>query len=252
MKPLQILAAGSLRDVWPVLVAAFSAEYGITTQTHYGPAGLLRQRIEQGEVGDMFVSANLKHPTSLSRQGLAEDTGHFIDNRLCLTARREDVSAEDDWLSLLQRDDLRLATSTPLYDPSGDYTWQLFENIEQRYPGQGSRIRNKANALVGGPDSLPVPVGRLAAQWLIDEGYAELFIGYASYAPRLRHHQSLLVLNIPPAYNVRAQYGWATLSPSAMPLAAFLHTDEAQRILRRYGFLPPYGFRKPAQGKACL
>jgi len=82
-----------------------------------------------------------------------------------------------------------------------------------------------------------VPAGDLAAQWIINAGHAELFIGYASYAPRLARFSQLRVFNIPSAYNVQARYGWATLSAAARPLAAFLSSDTAQQILRQYGFL---------------
>lgn len=237
MRNLQVLAAGSLRDVWKMLMTAFHAESGLTANTQYGPAGLLRQRIEQGEICDLFVSANLQHPEKLRQQGLADHTGHFTNNRLCLTAKRDCVIEQDDWLSLLLREDLRLGTSTPLCDPSGDYTLQLFDHIEQRHPGCGDALRQRAIAMVGGPDSLPVPAGDLAAQWIISAGHAELFIGYASYAPRLARFSQLRVFNIPSTYNVQARYGWATLSAAARPLAAFLSSDTAQQILRQYGFL---------------
>ena len=89
---------------------------------------------------------------------------------------------------------------------------------------------------MGGPDTLAVPPGALAAQWLIDQHYAELFIGYASYAPRLTQHADLQVMFIPARYNVEAEYGWATLSSAAQPLADFLMSDSAQSILRQHGF----------------
>ncbi|MDF7647742.1 molybdate ABC transporter substrate-binding protein [Erwiniaceae bacterium L1_54_3] len=237
MTTLQILAAGSLRGVWPQLIAEFSAQSGLRVETQYGPAGLLRQRIEQGEACDLFASANLLHPQTLLQDGRAQNIGRFTANTLCLTVKRDVVTEGDDWLSLLLRADLRLATSTPLCDPSGDYTWQLFDNIEQHHRGCGDLLRQKARPLVGGPDSLAVPTGELAAQWLIDNDHAELFIGYTSYAPRLAHCSQLQVLIIPAAYNVTAEYGWATLSSSAQPLAAFLMSDTAQGILRQHGFV---------------
>ena len=135
MTTLQILAAGSLRGVWPQLIAEFSAQSGLRVETQFGPAGLLRQRIEQGEACDLFASANLLHPQTLLQEGRAQHIGRFTANTLCLTAKRDVVTESDNWLSLLLRADLRLATSTPLCDPSGDYTRQLFDNIEQRHRG---------------------------------------------------------------------------------------------------------------------
>lgn len=236
MTTLHLLAAGSLRAVWPDLIAAFSAQSGYTITTDFGPAGLLRQRIEAGERCDLFASANRLHPQALLQQQRADQVGIFAANTLCLTVKRDVVTPECDWLSLLMRDDLRLATSTPLCDPSGDYTWQLFDNIEMRHAGWGEKLRQKAQPLVGGTISLPVPAGELAAQWLIEQQHAEMFIGYSSYAPRLRHCAQLQVFDIPVPYNVQAEYGWARCSQVAQPFAAFLRSDIAQDLLRQHGF----------------
>ncbi len=47
---MRILAAGSLRVVWPQLMTAFQAD----AVCDFGPAGLLRERIEAGEACDFF------------------------------------------------------------------------------------------------------------------------------------------------------------------------------------------------------
>lgn len=238
MTTLKILAAGSLRGVWPDLVVAFSALSGLKVTTDFGPAGLLRQRIEAGEPCDFFASANRRHPKALLLSGRAAEVGLFAANMLCLTVKRDNVTQADDWLSLLCRDDLRLAISTPLCDPSGDYTWQLFDNIEQRHPGLGMMLKAKARSLVGGPDSLVMPAGKLAAQWLIEQQHADMFIGYASYAPRLRRCPQLQVINIPAPFNIHAEYGWACCSAAAQPFATFLSSAAAQTILQQHGFMP--------------
>ena len=46
----------------------------------------------------------------------------FASNQLMLTARRSPDNDGSDWLALLSTPRLRLATSTPGCDPSGDYT----------------------------------------------------------------------------------------------------------------------------------
>jgi molybdate transport system substrate-binding protein len=81
-----------------------------------------------------------------------------------------------------------------------------------------------------------VPAGELAAQWLIDNRHADLFIGYSSYAPRLTSCANLQVFHIPASYNVQAEYRWACCSPAAQPFAAFLSSATARTILQRHGF----------------
>ena len=234
---LHLLAAGSLRPVWPALMAAFSAQSGIATETVFGPAGLLRHRIEQGEACALFASASLQHTEALLQQRLVSESRLFAANRLCLTARADIVTAGDNWLSLLQRPTLRLATSTPLSDPCGDYTWQMFAALERYYPGLGKELRQRAQTRVGGPDSLALPPGAIAAHWLLTHHHADLFIGYASYAPRLTTFPALKVFDIPADVNVVAHYGYAVCQPSARPLGDFLRSDTAQTLLLQQGFL---------------
>lgn len=234
MTMLRVLAAGSLRAVWPALMAA----YGSPVDTDFGPAGLLRERIATGERCDLFASANTAHAENLLQRGLAQQTGRFAANSLCLTVKRDRVRPGENWLSVLTRPDLRLATSTPRSDPSGDYTWQMFAAIEQRHHGIGRLLEDKACCLVGGPQSLNLPTGELAARWLLAQDHADMFIGYASYAPRLATLPELQIFSIPQPYNVQAAYAWALCQPSARTLAEFLQSSVAQKIFSQYGFLP--------------
>ncbi|AIK93980.1 molybdate ABC transporter substrate-binding protein [Salmonella enterica] len=222
---MRILAAGSLRVVWPQLMTAFQAD----AVCDFGPAGLLRERIE---ACDFFASANLAHPQALLESGRALRVAPFTTNRLCLSVRAQAMREGEDWLSLLTRRDLRIGTSTAGCDPSGDYTQQLFS----RMGNEGEAVRKRAVALVGGRQTLPLPAGRLAAEWLINHDYTDIFIGYASYAPRLRQVNSLRVIDIPEPYNPVAEYGFACLSEQGKTLADFLLSARARLILMQHGF----------------
>lgn len=225
---MRVLAAGSLRGVWPQLLAHFPHP----VETQFGPAGLLRERIEAGEPCDLFASANVAHPQALLMKGRARSVVAFASNRLCLTARSAALREGDDWLSLLTRPDLRLATSTAGCDPSGDYTQELFTRMGEA----GVAVRERAIALVGGRGSAPVPPGKLAAEWLIQSDQADLFIGYASYAPKLRLIPDLKVLNIPEPVNPQAEYACAVMTSEGQNLAEFLQSEEAKAILQQAGF----------------
>jgi len=224
------------------MMEAFTAQSGIGVTSNFGPAGLLRQRIEQGEKVDLFASANTAHPLALLNKGRALQVASFASNRLCLTVSKAAITARfgtqtlPDWLALLSDISLRVATSTPLADPSGDYTWQLFDKIEQDRPGVGELLRRRAMMLVGGPQSLPVPAGELAAAWLIRTGQCDLFIGYASYAPLLRQQQDLQVIDIPLEQNIRAEYALALCESRAEPLADFILSALGQDYLNQAGF----------------
>ena len=56
---------------------------------------------------------------------------------------------------------MKLGTSTPKADPSGDYAFRMFERIETSAAapaGAAERLKAKALQLTGGPDS-PRPPG---------------------------------------------------------------------------------------------
>ena len=56
-------------------------------------------------------------------------------NQLCALARPDVKASPANLLDLLLDPAVRLGTSTPKADPSGDYAWQLFEKAETLRPG---------------------------------------------------------------------------------------------------------------------
>lgn len=134
----------------------------------------------------------------------------------------------------------RVGTSTPLADPSGDYAQQLFDHLERLLPGQGSALRNRAVALVGGPDSAPIPAGRLAAEYLIAESQADIFLGYASYADALAACPQVKVRMLPATLDLKVTYGLCLLGEGcvvAEELVAFILGAQGQRIFQQMGML---------------
>lgn len=237
MRPLRVLAAGSLRHVWPNISAALAECYPAGIETVFGPAGLLRQRIERGEPCDLFASANLEHPQALQHAGLASDVGVFCHNRLCLSVRDDVVSPDNSWLDLLRTPALRIAISTPGSDPGGDYAWALFDHIERHDCALGKRLKQRALMLVGGEHSSPVPPGMLAAAWIIASRQAEAFIGYQSYAALLNQMPGIVTMEIDERWQQRADYGYALCHIAARPLAEFLLSVAGQTLLRQQGFI---------------
>lgn len=232
---LHMLAAGSLKRALVPLCQQFSAVTGLTVTVDFGPAGLLRERIEAGERCDLFASANTQHPQALLSSGRAQAVQTFAFNRLILTACKTTQTANANWLALLKNPALRLGTSTPGCDPSGDYTWELFTRLEAQYPGIA--LKSRANMLVGGRASLTVPAGEIASAWLIRQNLTDLFIGYAHYAQALENTEDLRILDIPDAWQTRCEYQLALLNADADPLARYITGPEGQACLREAGFL---------------
>lgn len=238
MSNILLFAAGSLRGAFGPLLAAFQAQTGERVEAVFGPAGLLRERIEAGERPHIFASANLAHPQRLVSLQLSSRVEPFARNRLCATVRNIAGLTEPPLLEVLLDSRWRVATSTPGADPSGDYAQQLFERIERLAPGQGGALQQRALTLVGGASSAPLPADRLAAEYLLNSGQADIFLGYASYGAALAGYPELLVRQLPTPLAIEADYGLCLLDARAQPLAEFILAEQGQGILRQQGFLP--------------
>lgn len=136
MESIRIFSASSFRYALQELAEVFKQTYSVKIELILGPAGLLRQRIEQGETCDVFISANRNNVEILARNKRLYQQAVTAFNRLVLTTSNA-VLFRNSVFELLFDRTLRLATSTPVCDPCGDYTWQLFDKIETLFPTQG-------------------------------------------------------------------------------------------------------------------
>ncbi|MCB1930767.1 MAG: molybdate ABC transporter substrate-binding protein [Rhodocyclaceae bacterium] len=240
---LTLHAAGSLKAALGEVAAAYTRATGVAVETHFGPSGLLRKAIEDGERPDVFASANMAHPERLAQEGWGRPVVLFARNQLCALAQPDvDVDA-DRLLAVIVKPDVRLGTSTPKADPSGDYAWKLFENAEKIRPGSFSVLSSKALKLTGGPDSEKPPQGRNTYGWLMEERRADLFLTYCTNAVLARREvPGLQIVDVPDALAVGADYGLLVRNEAPEPawrLAMFILSPEGQRILRAYGFAAP-------------
>ena len=141
------------------------------------------------------------------------------------------------------RTDVRVGSSTPKSDPSGDYTWALFRKADSVQTGAYARLDAKTLKLAGAADSPKPPDGISAYGWLMDQGRADVFLTYCTNAvvaqkevPRLK------VVQVPPELQVAAAYGVTlrlTSSPTATAFAQALLAPPAQEVFRRFGFSLP-------------
>jgi ABC-type molybdate transport system substrate-binding protein len=81
---------------------------------------------------------------------------------------------------------IKLGTSTPNSDPSGDYAFEVFRKVEAIRPGAGKTLENKALMLTGSTTSAMPPAGRSPYGWHIAEGRADIFLAYCTAAAEAR------------------------------------------------------------------
>ena len=175
-------AAGSLRAALTEVAKDFEAAGLGKVQAKFGASGLLKDEIAAGAKAEVFASANMEHPQALAAEKRSGPVVLFARNRLCALAR---PGLEVTPASLLDRmldSSVKLGTSTPKADPSGDYAWEVFRKAEKLKPGASATLEKKALQLTGGPTSPPAPQGRSVYGELVAQGAADIFLTYCTNA----------------------------------------------------------------------
>jgi molybdate transport system substrate-binding protein len=238
--PVRLYAAGSLRAALTEIATAFTAETGIAVTGTFGASGLLRERIEAGEPAEIFASANMEHPQMLARSGRFDQVVLFTRNEICALVNPNLEMTADTLLARMLDPAIRLGTSTPKADPSGDYAWEVFRRADMLRPGSFSALEAKALQLTGGPHSPAPPPGRNLYGMLIDQGQADIILTYCTNAILARRENPALQhLALPEALRVSADYGLSLVTNAradARRIADFVLSPEGQAILIAQGF----------------
>jgi len=239
---IELRAAGSLRAAMTGIVQAFVAAGGAPVNASYGASGLLRERIEKGEPADVFASADVGNPRSLARAGIAAPPLVFARNRLCALVAADMNVTTGTLLERMLNARIKLGTSTPKADPSGDYTWELLEKAEKLRPGAFRTLDAKALKLTGGRDSPAPPADRWIYALMLAERKADIFLTYCTNALQvIREMPAAQMIAVPAELTVGAEYG-LTLMKGATPAAerfdAFVLSPSGQAILVEHGFAP--------------
>jgi ABC-type molybdate transport system substrate-binding protein len=138
---------------------------------------------------------------------------------------------------------VKLGTSTPQADPSGDYAFAVFARAEKLQPGAKVALEAKARRLTGAADSAKPPTGRNVYGWHIAEGRADVFLTYrtnATEAQRQDPDQRIVIL--PNDLTVGADYGLTVIDgapPAAQQFVQFILSAKGQGIFARHGFEAP-------------
>jgi ABC-type molybdate transport system substrate-binding protein len=241
--PVQVYAAGSLRGPMTKIASEYQERTGQKIALIFGASGLLRERIEKGEPASVFASADTTHPQRLADGGSWNSPVVFVRNAMCAITN-EKISAEPSTLlSVMLEPDVRVGTSTPKSDPSGDYAWALFAKAETVRAGAFKALDAKAHKLTGAANSPQPPAGKTFYGWAMDEGQADVFLTYCTNAvaaqadvPRLKIVQMPSELKVGAAYALTVNKAAST---AAVTFAQALLDSPAQAIFKQYGFGSP-------------
>lgn len=241
--PIKVMAAGSLTGAMTAAASLYTEKTGQKFELQFGPAGLLRERIENGEQADVYASANMEHPQTLADQGIATQPVVLVRNRLCAKALPEFGLTTENFLERLLDPKVGLGTSTPKADPGGDYAWLLFSKVEKIRPGAQAMLEAKAQQLVGGKTSVPAPNGQNAMEYAYAQKTVQLSLGYCS-SRQTSADPKYTSVALPTALAITPNYGLSVITrekkshDAAYRFALFLLSPQAQKLMAQYGFTP--------------
>lgn len=241
---VRLFAAGSLKSALSDVAKAYRAASGNTVETKFGPSGLLRKDIAGGAntntMADVFASANMAHPQALHDAGKSGAVVLFARNKLCALVRPGLKVDSASLLSHMLDPSVKLGTSTPKADPSGDYAFESFGKAEAVKPGAQAALANKALKLTGAKDSAAPPQGQIAYGWHVAQGRADIFLTYCTNAlAAQRQNPGQQIVALPDTLAVGADYGLTVMNgapDAAKSLADFILSPAGQTILTGYGF----------------
>jgi ABC-type molybdate transport system substrate-binding protein len=234
-QPVQVFSSGSARGV----VGDLAKQAGIEIKAEFGGGGLLRERIEKGENPDLFFSADLAQPEKLAAAGrTVVPVIAFARNRECVVSRKSLGVTPANLADKLFDPKVRLKTSQPVADPSGDYTWAIFDKIDAQRPGSGKALKAKAEANMG--LTAEPAQGQTAQAALFAQDKVDMTIVYCSAAVDKELPNLLTSFPIPAALDPHPVYGVAVLSnrPEALRLALYLLSEQGQAIVAKNGLVP--------------
>lgn len=237
---VRLHAAGSLRAALTDVAAAFEAGGGTKVSAVFGPSGLLKNRIAQGEPAEVFASANMTHPSALYEAGISGPVVLFARNELCALVRPDLPMTPDTLLAAMLAPHTKVGTSTPQADPSGDYAFEVFAKADRIEPGARVSLAAKARQLTGAANGRPAPQGKSVYGALVSAGEADLFLTYRTNAAEaVREYPDLRIVSLPAPLAVGADCGLTVTNgapPAALRFAMFILATEGQTLLVRHGF----------------
>jgi molybdate transport system substrate-binding protein len=221
---IRLSVAASMTDAVKELAATYEKKVeDVTLLPNFASSGSLAKQIAQGAPADIYISANPKWMNYLveKKRIPAEQVRPFAYNSLVLVGRKnQSVSALGDIVKLE-----RVAIGSPKSVPAGQYAEQALKAA-----GLYAKIQTK----------LILAKDVRQALMYADRGETDGAFVYKTDALLAQH--AVILLEVPQKFYNEVTYPIAlTLQglkkPEAADFLAYLNTDEASAILKKYGFV---------------
>lgn len=230
-----VFAASSLTDAFTEIGQAFTARTGTRVRFQFAGSQILKTQLENGAPADVFASANAAQYDPLVKAGLLESGAVFARNRLVVIAPKRGLGNVKT-IGDLGKPGVKLVIADRTV-PVGALTRQFLETASKN----GAYGPDFAAQVLGNVVSEESNVRQVALK--VSLGEADAGVVYTTdVTPNLS--SGVIQLAIPPRLNQIGTYpiGVRTGGPNtdaARAFVAFVRGSEGQRILARWGFLPP-------------
>jgi molybdate transport system substrate-binding protein len=156
----------------------------------------------------------------------------FARNALCIVTDAASALDSGSLIETLLKPDIRIGTSTPVSDPAGDYTCEMFHRIDAKRPGAFKTLSEKAQQLFGGAATTTPVYERPRLLVALDDHEIDLFIYYCSGAREIvKAWPKYKSVALPPELSVGPEYGLTVsrkASPGAVDFAMYLLSPQGQ------------------------
>lgn len=223
---ITIAVAANMQFAMDALIAAFTEETGIKCETTISSSGKLTAQILEGAPFDVFLSANMKYPEEISRNGLAlTPPSIYAYGRLVLWSMKEGFNPD---LKLLETPNIKhIALANPRLAPYGAAALEAL-----KASGLSERVENK---LVFG-ESIS------QTNQFVITGAAE--VGFTSMSvvrsPQIANQGTWVEIDAntysPIAQGVVVLKREGSKTDQAMQFFKFLSTEKAHHILDQFGY----------------
>lgn len=223
---LTISAAVSLTDALEEIKALYEKENNVELTFNLGGSGTLAQQILQGAPADVFVSANQNWMDTLAEEDqiIVDTRNDVTGNNIVLITQKDTKLAYESFEDIQQDEIDQIAIGNPESVPAGSYTEQVLNNI-----GMWDELQS---LFVYAKDVRQVLT-------YVESGNTD--IGFVYESDAVTSDEIAILASAEKEWHDPIIYPGAVLKDTKNEEAAtaflnYLLEDEAQKILRKYGF----------------
>ena len=220
---LHIAVAANFIQPFKELAALFETREGVQIDATFASSGTIFNQIANGAPYDLFLSADEQRPQLLEKNGLAEKPFVYARGEVVLWSARRDFCRSDDWKQALKTSRGRIAVANPKTAPYGTAAMTALDGAGLR-PLLESRIVQAQDI---------AQTFHYASTEAVDAGFCALS-GALTETGRKGCFYPLA--EAPPIVQGACILKKTGQRRAAEAFAAFLISEEAQRIKGRFGY----------------